>query len=105
MFKHRGDFLEKYDLSNNERSIPRQLLPKIFVKDGGYYVFRSELLSQERYLGTEILPYIRSGINCINIDTIEDLHYARYISKIKRANDRYLIKFLKKFGGQVRVME
>jgi len=105
MFNYRGDFLEKYDLSNVERSIPRQLLPKIFVKDGGYYVFRSEILSQERYLGTEILPYIRSGINCINIDTIEDLHYAQYISKIKSTNDRYFIKFLKKFRDQVRVME
>jgi CMP-N-acetylneuraminic acid synthetase len=84
MFKSQGENIIPYESNNLDISIPRQLLPKIYIKDGGYYVFRDLVLRQRLYLGNKILPYIRRNKDNINIDTIEDLEYARFVGLRKR---------------------
>jgi len=80
MFKLKGEHLIPYERTNLNISIPRQLLPKIYIKDGGYYVFRETILKQGIYLGNKILPYVRPTIDNVNIDTIEDLKYAQLVN-------------------------
>jgi CMP-N-acetylneuraminic acid synthetase len=84
MFKSQGENIVPYESNNLDISIARQLLPKLYIKDGGYYVFKDLILKQRLYLGNKILPYIRRNIDNINIDTIEDLEYARFVNLRKR---------------------
>ncbi len=79
MFLQTGDFIEKLTPINADSSIPRQALPKVFIKDGGYYVFRKSLLNKNIFLGNHIIPFIRSATRNINIDTPEDLSIARFL--------------------------
>jgi N-acylneuraminate cytidylyltransferase len=79
MFKLEDKYLEQLYYDNLDSSTPRQLLPKVYIKDGGYYIFRRGLLNEKIFLGNRILPFIRSPINNINIDSIGDLNYARFI--------------------------
>lgn len=84
MFKLQGENIIPYESNNLDISVPRQLLPRTYIKDGGYYVFRNLVLKQRHYLGNKILPYIRHNRDNINIDTVEDLEYARFINLRKR---------------------
>jgi len=79
MFKLKDQYLEQLYYDNLDSSTPRQLLPKVYIKDGGYYIFRQSLLKEKIFLGNRILPFIRSSINNVNIDHIDDLNYARFI--------------------------
>jgi CMP-N-acetylneuraminic acid synthetase len=79
MFKLEDQYLEQLYYDNLDSSTPRQLLPKVYIKDGGYYIFRQSLLKEKIFLGNRILPFIRSSINNVNIDHIDDLNYARFI--------------------------
>lgn len=87
MFKIKNLYLEHIYAQDGDISKPRQLLPKIYIKDGGYYVFRYKLIKNNIYLGDRIVPYIRSNESNVNIDSSEELNYARYIYGI-RQNDK-----------------
>lgn len=84
MYSKSTKYLRPLMPKNNDKSIPRQKLPSLFIKDGGYYVFRRNLLNKNIYLGKHILPFIRSNEGNVNIDTIDDLNYARFIAKINK---------------------
>ena len=83
MFKLEEKYLEQLYYNKLDSSIPRQLLPKIYVKDGGFYIFRRSLLREKIFLGNRILPFIRSSLNNVNIDSIDDLNFARFIESSK----------------------
>ena len=83
MFKLEDKYLEQLYYDNLDSSVPRQLLPKIYIKDGGFYIFRHSLLSERIFLGNRILPFIRSPLNNVNIDSIDDLNFARLIEASK----------------------
>jgi len=87
MFKLEDRYLEQLYYNNIDSSIPRQLLPKIYVKDGGFYIFRHSLLRDRIFLGNKILPFIRSPLNNVNIDSIDDLNFARFIEATKNNNN------------------
>ena len=87
MFKLEDKYLEKIYYDNSDSSIPRQLLPKIYIKDGGFYIFRHSLLRQRIFLGNRVLPFIRSPLNNVNIDSIDDLNFARFIEASKNDNN------------------
>jgi N-acylneuraminate cytidylyltransferase len=87
MFKLEDRYLEQLYYNNIDSSIPRQLLPKIYVKDGGFYIFRHSLLRDRIFLGNKILPFIRSPLNNVNIDSIDDLNFARFIEATKDNNN------------------
>jgi CMP-N-acetylneuraminic acid synthetase len=66
-------------------NVPRQVLEPIFIKDGGFYVFKIKNLRNNVMLGDRIIPYFREGFHTINIDSLEDLNSARSIPSLKRA--------------------
>jgi CMP-N-acetylneuraminic acid synthetase len=82
MFNIKNLYLEHIYDRDGDVSKPRQLLPTVYIKDGGYYVFKYELLKNNIYLGDRILPYIRSHESNVNIDSSEELSYARYIYSV-----------------------
>lgn len=62
---------------------PRQLLEELYIKDGAYYLLKSDLLKREVMLGDNVRPIIRDGIYTVNIDTeldflIAELIYEKY---------------------------
>lgn len=60
---------------------PRQLLEDLFIKDGAYYVLQKENLKRSIFLGDTIIPFVRSGLKTINIDSPEDLLIAQIIGE------------------------
>lgn len=59
---------------------PRQLLERLFIKDGAYYLLRIENLLKGIMLGERIIPFIREGLLTINIDTEEDFFFAETVA-------------------------
>jgi CMP-N-acetylneuraminic acid synthetase len=57
----------------------RQLLPKVFIKDGGFYILKIKNLKERIFLGQKIMPFVRRNELNINIDNPEDLKIARYL--------------------------
>jgi CMP-N-acetylneuraminic acid synthetase len=77
-------YLKPFLESSEDISTPRQLLSKVYLKDGAFYIFRKKQLSEGHFLGKKIIPFLRSSKFNINIDTSEDLMFARSVSnKIK----------------------
>lgn len=68
-------------------NMPRQLLDKIYIKDGAYYLLRMDNLRNNIMLGNEILPFIRSGYSTINIDSEKDFILAEYVCRLNLLND------------------
>ena len=80
MFNLNPPYLQSYTGNSQEDGVPRQLLSQVFVKDGGYYVFKKQNLINQIFLGNSIVPFLRSTNNNVNIDTLDDLSYARYLA-------------------------
>jgi len=67
----------------NQRNLdnkPRQLLDPLIIKDGAYYVFKTEKLKERVMLGDKILPFLRKGLRTLNIDTETDFEVAELIA-------------------------
>jgi CMP-N-acetylneuraminic acid synthetase len=73
-------YLKSFIEKNEDSSIPRQLLSKVYLKDGAFYVFQKKQLSEGHFLGRKIIPFVRPSKFNINIDTHEDLVFARSLS-------------------------
>ena len=80
MFKLNSTYLQSYTENSPEDGLPRQLLSPIFIKDGGYYVFKKQNLINQIFLGSKVVPFLRSSSHNVNIDTPDDLNYARYLA-------------------------
>ena len=80
MFKLNSTYLQSYTENSPEDGLPRQLLSQIFIKDGGYYVFKKQNLINQIFLGSKVVPFHRSSSHNVNIDTPDDLDYARYLA-------------------------
>jgi len=84
MFRMSDNFVEPLlGVKSNDNS-PRQTLPKVFIKDGAFYIFTKEHLSNKIFLGDKVLPFFREAKYNINIDTEEDLLIAQFLSDILR---------------------
>ena len=57
---------------------PRQSLERLYIKDGAYYLLKTENLKSRVMLGDLVIPFIREGLCTINIDTLEDFSLAEY---------------------------
>lgn len=82
MYRLKEKFAEPFINQSKGDNIPRQLLEKLYIKDGAYYVLRRSNLLERIMLGYEVLPFIRSGKWTINIDTLEDLELAQSLKEI-----------------------
>ena len=84
MLRFNGDYVEPFLEESKIESIPRQLLSKVYIKDGAFYIFKKVNLQKGIFLGSKILPYCRSSSKNINIDDFDDLNYARFIQERKK---------------------
>ena len=79
MFRISGEFVEPLFMSKINDNTPRQLLPKVFIKDGAFYIFAKSNLSKNIFLGNKVIPFFRETKFNINIDTEEDLLIAQFL--------------------------
>jgi CMP-N-acetylneuraminic acid synthetase len=86
MYTLKNSYIENYVDANENDSGPRQLLSQVFIKDGGFYIFKRENLKNGIFLGTRILPFIRDSSHNVNIDMQEDLDFARFLEKNRKLN-------------------
>lgn len=77
-------------LNNHQIDIllsPRQILGEFWALDGAYYLFsRESFQSNKRMLHKDTFLYSREGLKTINIDTREDLAFARFIAEERMEN-------------------
>lgn len=71
---------ELIPLNKNLNSANRQDLPEFFHRNGYIYIFPlKNILNKNSLYSKKIIPYIMSSNNIINIDTLNDWHYAEYL--------------------------
>lgn len=66
-------------LANDDPMMPRQKLPKVYIRSGDIYVTRRDCLIQKRSLiGSSSKAIVVEPEDTVNIDTVEDLIIARH---------------------------
>lgn len=73
-------YLQAFQSQATGDNKPRQLLEKLFIKDGAYYVLKKTTLRANEMLGDKMLPLFRSGFHTINIDTELDFKIAELVA-------------------------
>jgi N-acylneuraminate cytidylyltransferase len=73
-------YLEAFQSQATGYNNPRQLLEKLFIKDGAYYMLKKTTLSAKEMLGDKMLPLFRNSFYTINIDTELDFKIAELIA-------------------------
>ncbi len=73
-------YLEAFQSQATGDNKPRQLLEKLFIKDGAYYMLKKTTLSAKEMLGDKMLPLFRNSFYTINIDTELDFKIAELIA-------------------------
>ena len=81
MFKLNGEYAIPLIDQSNRDNVPRQLLEKLYIKDGAFYILKRANLVKNIMLGTEVIPYVRHGMKTINIDEPDDLSIAQLIGE------------------------
>ena len=81
MYKLNGAFMTHYTEQLMGDNAPRQLLEKLYVKDGGFYVLKRDYLLRKIFLGAQSVAFIRQGLKTINIDEPTDLFMAQLIGE------------------------
>lgn len=79
----KNGLLQPYLSQNGGDNKPRQLLEDLVIKDGAYYVLKSENLRNRIMLGDEMISYFREGLRTANIDTETDFQMAELIAANK----------------------
>ena len=67
------DFCEKEENQN------RQELRPMYIRNGAIYLTRRKTLLNVSFKGQKCLAYIMSSENSVNIDTVQDFEYAKWI--------------------------
>jgi len=81
MLRLKGDYIESYSTQLQGENAPRQLLEKLYIKDGAFYVLKKENLLDKIFLGQSIVPFVREGLKTLNIDSVEDLYIAQMLAE------------------------
>ena len=68
----------------SQDNIPRQLLPKLYIKDGAYYLFKRENLKEGLFIGAKPKLFVRSSWPFINLDTEDDMVLAELMMKVAK---------------------
>lgn len=79
MYRLNEGILEAYIDQANKDNKPRQLLEKLYIKDGSYYLLTSKSLEKRELLGESVIPFMRNGLCTINIDDERDFKLAELI--------------------------
>ena len=74
MKKFNKNYLVNYLESKKENMLPRQNLPKVYIRSGSIYLIkRYAFLKYKALVGRKCYGMILEGLESTNIDTIEDL--------------------------------
>lgn len=75
--------VKNYSKEKKENMIPRQKLPKVFLRSGSIYMIkRKSMLKFNSMVGKKTYGFEQFGKYCINIDTKLDLFMARNKNKV-----------------------
>ena len=81
MYKIEKNYLEPL-IQNDSPQIARQLLPKIYIRSGDIYCFKSNVpMRFGDLIGKRSIPYIVENQKTINIDVLNDLYLAERLFK------------------------
>tara|TARA_Y100000590_G_scaffold446484_1_gene580271 strand:+ start:169 stop:867 length:699 start_codon:yes stop_codon:yes gene_type:complete len=76
----RNGYLKNFMKFKSENMIPRQKLPKIFIRSGSFYIIKRDVFSKRRSLvGKKTYGFKLEGLESTNIDTINDLKFLKCI--------------------------
>lgn len=69
-------------IQNDSPQIARQLLPKIYIRSGDIYCFKSDVpMKYGDLIGEKSIPYVVGNQKTINIDDLNDLYLAERLFK------------------------
>lgn len=77
MYKIQDNYLVSIDEKYN--NFNRQDLPPIYLRNGAYYAFKSQLIRERKLYGQNILPFVMDENNRVNIDAPIDYLFAKLI--------------------------
>ena len=70
----RNGYLKNYINQKRENMIPRQKLPKVYIRSGSFYLIKkNKFLKYKSLVGEKTGYVILKNIYSLNIDSIEDL--------------------------------
>lgn len=67
------------DVQESQDNVARQLLGKVYIKDGAFYLFKKDNLAKKKLIGERPLCFQRHSEYNVNIDTESDLILANYL--------------------------
>lgn len=68
-----------------ENMMPRQILPKIYIRSGSFYIIeRKCFLKNNSLVGNKCYGYIIKGLETTNIDTKKDLEFFKFLIDKKK---------------------
>jgi CMP-N,N'-diacetyllegionaminic acid synthase len=71
-------YLKNFMKFKNENMLPRQKLPKLYIRSGSFYLIKRDIfLKYNSLVGKKCKGIILKGLETINIDKIEDLEYLK----------------------------
>ena len=69
-------YLVNYTNMKRENFVPRQYLPKIYIRSGSIYLLKRDVLLKHKSLvGNKCFGLVLDGKHALNIDTKSDLIY------------------------------
>lgn len=81
MYTSENGNLKNINLFRSYEFAPRQELPEVFLRDGGYYLVNSELVKKGIMVAEDSQYFVRNFPNTLNIDKEQDLIFANFLIK------------------------
>ena len=79
MYRIKNNFLHPLDKKNYYKR--RQILEKVFHRNGAIYLFNKKNLIKKTIYGKKIIPYIMRLENSLNVDNLIDFKLAELLIK------------------------
>ncbi len=83
---NKSSIIELDSRTKRNLSLPRQELNSYYVLDGAYYYLDLETFITSGLISDNCYAFVRNGLHTVNIDTVADLEYAKYIFTQKRSS-------------------
>ena len=80
----KNNFCHNFMKFKTENMMPRQKLPKIYIRSGSFYIIeRNYFLKKDSLVGNKCYGYKIKGLETTNIDTKKDLEFFKFLIKKK----------------------
>jgi len=80
------------------QSMVRQELPSALVENGSIYIIKRTLLDSDKLYGENTVPYLMDNHSSLDIDTMEDIHWAEFLLSQVDAGDRERVELPEKLA-------